>query len=132
LKRIAFVGVSHDPKEFSYTLWQEFRQRRYEAIPVNPNVAALDGQACYKRVQDIKPAVDGVMIMTSSKFTEQIVRDCAEAGVKHVWMYKGVAAEPSTRPRSLSAQRTASTSWKASARTCSSPARRSSTHRIAG
>jgi len=92
LKRIAFVGVSHDPKEFSYTLWQEFRQRRYEAIPVNPNVAALDGQACYKRVQDIKPAVDGVMIMTSSKFTEQIVCDCAEAGVKHVWMYKGVAA----------------------------------------
>jgi predicted CoA-binding protein len=91
-KRIAFVGVSHNPKEFSYTLWQEFRQRRYEAIPVNPNVAALDGQTCYKRVQDIKPGVEGVMIMTSSKYTEQIVRDCAEAGVKHVWMYKGVAA----------------------------------------
>ena len=36
LKRIAVVGVSHDPKEIPYTLWQEFRQRRYEAIPVNP------------------------------------------------------------------------------------------------
>ena len=92
LKRIAFVGVSHNPKEFSYALWQEFRQRRYDAVPVNPNVAALDGQACYTRVQEIKPGVEGVLIMTSSKSTEQIVHDCAEAGVKHVWMYKGVAA----------------------------------------
>ena len=92
LKRIAFVGVSHNPREFSYALWQEFRQRRYQAIPVNPIVATLDGQDCYKRVQEIKPAVDGVLIMTSSKATEQIVHDCAEAGVKHVWMYKGVAS----------------------------------------
>lgn len=92
LKRIAVVGVSHNPQEFSYALWQEFRQRRYEAIPVNPNVSTLHGQTCYKRVQDVKPGVDGVLIMTSSKSTEQIVHDCAEAGVKHVWMYKGVAA----------------------------------------
>ena len=90
LKRIAIVGVSHNTKELSYTLWQELRQRRYEAIPVNPNYPALDGQACYKRVQDVKPGVEGVLIMTSAKATEQIVRDCAEAGVKHVWMYGGV------------------------------------------
>jgi uncharacterized protein len=91
LKRIAFVGVSHNPKEFSYVLWQELRQRRVDAVPVNPNVAALDGQACYKRVQDIVPPVEGVLIMTNSRSTEQIVRDCADAGVKHVWMYKGMA-----------------------------------------
>jgi predicted CoA-binding protein len=98
LKRIAFVGVSHNPKEFSYALWQEFRQRRYVAIPVNPNVASLDGQDCFKRVQEIKPGVEGVLIMTSSGATEQIVHDCAEAGVKHVWMYKGVAAGAVSKP----------------------------------
>jgi hypothetical protein len=91
LKRIAVVGVSHNCKEFTYALWQEFRQRRYEAIPVNPNVGLLDGQTCYKRVQDIQPGVDGALIVTNSKATEQIVRDCIEAGVKHIWMYKGVA-----------------------------------------
>ena len=97
LKRIAFVGVSHNPKEFSYALWQEFRQRRYVAIPVNPNVASLDGQDCFKRVQEIKPGVEGVLIMTSSGATEQIVHDCAEAGVKHVWMYGGMAPGAATK-----------------------------------
>jgi len=97
LKRIAFVGVSHNPKEFSYALWQEFRQRRYEAIPVNPSAKEIDGQPCFARVQDIKPGVDGVLIMTSKKSTDQIVQDCAEAGVKHVWMYGGMAPGAGTK-----------------------------------
>jgi hypothetical protein len=97
LKRIAVVGVSRDPKGFGTVLWQEFRQRRYDAIPVNPNATEIDGQPCYARVQDIKPGVDGALIMTTSKETDQIVADCAEAGVKHVWMYGGMAPGASTK-----------------------------------
>jgi len=89
LKRLAVVGVSRDPKHFSYLLWQELRQRRYEAIPVNPNTAELDGQRCYARVQDIEPPVEGALVMTPSSATAQVVRDCVEAGVGHVWMHKG-------------------------------------------
>ncbi len=89
LKRLAVVGVSRDPKHFSYVLWQELRQRRYEAIPVNPNAPELDGQRCYARVQDIVPPVEGVLVMTPASATEQVVRDCVEAGVHHVWMHKG-------------------------------------------
>ncbi len=88
-KRIAVVGVSRDPKEISYMLWQELRQRRYDALPVNPNVAEMDGQRCYARVQEIQPPVDGVLIMTPAGATEGVVKDCAEAGVDHVWMYGG-------------------------------------------
>ena len=91
LKRIAVVGVSRNPKGFGTVLWQEFRQRRYEAVPVNPVAKEIDGQPCFAKVQDIQPPVEGVLIMTSSKSTDQIVADCAEAGIKHVWMYGGMA-----------------------------------------
>lgn len=90
LKRLAVVGVSRNPKETSYTLWQEFRQRRYDAVPVNPNATEIDGKPCFARVQDITPPVEGVVIVTTPKVTDQVVRDCAEAGVKHIWMYRGV------------------------------------------
>jgi predicted CoA-binding protein len=96
LKRIAVVGVSRDPKGFGTVLWQEFRQRRYDAIPVNPVATEIDGQPCYAG-EDIKPGVDGVLIMTSKTATDQIVRDCAEAGVKHVWMYGGMAPGAATK-----------------------------------
>lgn len=91
LRRIAVVGVSRNPKDFSYTLWQEFRQRRYEAVPVNPAADQIDGQACYARVQDIVPPVTGALLMTTPPVTERVVRDCAEAGIRHVWMYGGAA-----------------------------------------
>jgi hypothetical protein len=97
LKRIAVVGVSRDPKGFGTVLWQEFRQRRYEAIPVNPVATEIDGQPCFARVQDIKPGVDGVLIMTTARATDQIVHDCAEAGVKLVWMYGGMAPGAATK-----------------------------------
>jgi uncharacterized protein len=90
LKRVAVVGVSRNPRELSYTLWQELRQRRYEAVPVNPNMAEIDGQRCYARVQDIQPPVEGALIITSAKATDQVVRDCAEAGIGRVWLYGGV------------------------------------------
>jgi uncharacterized protein len=96
LKRIAVVGVSRDPKGFGTVLWQEFRQRRYEAIPVNRNASEIDGQPCFARVTDIKPGVDGVLIMTPKTETDQIVKDCAAAGVKHVWMYGGMAPGAAT------------------------------------
>jgi len=91
LKRIAVVGVSRNPKHFNTVLWQEFRQRRYEAIPVNPNLTELDGQRVYAHVQEIQPPVDGVLIMTKGSEAEQVVRDCADAGIKHVWLYGGAA-----------------------------------------
>ena len=96
LKRIAVVGVNRDAKGFGAVLWQELRQRRYEAIPVNPLAKEIDGQPCFARVTEIKPGVDGVLIMTSKKSTDDIVHDCAEAGVKHVWMYGGMAPGAAT------------------------------------
>jgi predicted CoA-binding protein len=90
LKRLAVVGVSRDPKHFSNTLWQEFRQRRYDAVPVNPSATDIDGKRCYARVQDIQPGVDAVLVITPATATEQVLHDCVEAGVRHVWLYKGM------------------------------------------
>ncbi len=97
LKRIAIVGVSRQPKEFSHVLWQEFRQRRYDAIPVNPAVNELDGKPCFAKVQDIQPAPEGVLIVTKPEIAAQIVRDCVEAGVKHVWLHAGMGRGSATK-----------------------------------
>lgn len=94
LKRIAVVGVSRDPKHFSYAIWQELRQRRYEVVPVNPNTDLIDGQACYARVQDIDPPVEAALILTPSSQTASVVRDCVAAGVRRVWLHRGAGGGP--------------------------------------
>jgi predicted CoA-binding protein len=99
LKRIAVVGVSRNPKELSYTLWQELRQRRYDAVPVNPSTPEIDGKRSYASVRDIDPPVEGALIMTTAAVAEQVIEECAAAGVRHVWLYGGLgggASNPAT------------------------------------
>jgi predicted CoA-binding protein len=90
--RLAIVGVSQRPKDFSRALFREFRERGYDAVPVNPAAQEIDGQRCFARVQDIQPPVAGVLLMTSPAATESVVRDCAEAGIPRVWMYRATGA----------------------------------------
>jgi hypothetical protein len=88
-KRIAVIGVSHEPKEFSRILFRELSGRGYDVVPVNPAAREIEGRRCFARVQDIDAPVDGALLMTSPAVTEAIVRDCAEAGIRRVWMYRG-------------------------------------------
>jgi len=86
-KRIAIAGISRDPASFSAKLFEEFCRRGYDVVPVNPNTGEVQGRRCYARVQDVKPPVQAVLLMTSPDVTNAVVRDCAEAGIRRVWMY---------------------------------------------
>ena len=87
-KRIAMIGASRDPKDFSSALFEELRKQGYEVIPVNPKAPAVMGERCFPRIQDVQPPVDTALLMTSADVTDAVVRDCAEAGIRRIWMYR--------------------------------------------
>ena len=87
-KRIAMAGVSRNPADFSAKLFAELCLRGYDMVPVNPGAIEIQGHRCFARVQEIQPPVDAVLLMTSPQATEGVVRDCADAGVQRVWMYR--------------------------------------------
>ena len=87
--RLALVGVSHDPKDFSREMFRELTRRGYDMVPVNPNLTEVEGRRCFARVQDVTPPVGGALVMTAAARSEQVVRDCAEAGIKRVWLHRG-------------------------------------------
>jgi predicted CoA-binding protein len=89
-KRIAVVGVSQRPEDFSRILFHALLERGYDAVPVNPAVQHVEGQRCFAHVMDISPPVEGVLLMTSPAVTDTVVRECAVAGIKRVWMYQAV------------------------------------------
>ena len=91
-KRIAMVGLSRQPKDFSVMLFEELCRRGYDVVPVNPSASEVMGRPCFARVQDIQPAVDAALLMTSPVVTEAVVEDCAQAGVRRVWMYSAGGA----------------------------------------
>jgi predicted CoA-binding protein len=94
-RRIAVVGVSHDPKDFSRTMYRAFRDRGYEVVPVNPNVRQVDGERCFPRLRDVEPKVDAALLMTSPAVSEYVMKDCVAQGVERVWLYRRAPAAES-------------------------------------
>lgn len=91
-KRIAVVGVSRDPRDFSAQLFQELAGRGYDVVPVNPAAPEVLGRRCFAHVQEIQPPPDAALLMTSPAATEAVVHDCAAAGIRRLWMYRAAGA----------------------------------------
>lgn len=92
LKRIAVVGVSRNPADFTRKLWSDFREKGCEAIPVHPSQNEIDGVHCYHRVQDIALTVEGALLLVSRDKTMEVVNDCITAGIRIIWLY-GIRGE---------------------------------------
>jgi predicted CoA-binding protein len=86
--RLAVVGVSHQSKDFSRMLFRELQGRGYDLVPVHPAAQEIEGLPCFARLQDVHPAVENALLMTSPAVTNLVVQDCAAAGIKRVWMYR--------------------------------------------
>ena len=87
-KRIAMIGISRNPKDFSALLFRELERCGYDVVPVNPKASEVMGRPCFTRVQDIQPPVDGALLMTTPEVTDAVITDCAAAGIRRVWMYR--------------------------------------------
>lgn len=90
--RLALVGVSRNPRDFSRVLFRELVQRGYDVVPVHPGVPEIEGRQCFARVRDITPPVSAALLLTAPNVTDDVVHDCAEAGVTRVWMFRATGA----------------------------------------
>jgi hypothetical protein len=92
-KRIAVTGVSRQPKSHgSNNVYKRLRDRGYEVFAVNPNAQEVEGDRCYRDLRSIPGGVDAVVIATRPEIAENTMRECAELGIKHVWMHRGPGA----------------------------------------
>ncbi len=87
-KRIAVVGVRTTVEDAANGIYDKFKKHGYQVFPINPKTTEYKGEPCYPSVKDIPGGVQAVMLVTRPEITEQVVRECAEAGVTHVWMHR--------------------------------------------
>jgi predicted CoA-binding protein len=89
-KRVAVIGVSRNPKGHGRNVvYRRLRERGYEVFAVNPNANEVEGDRCYKDLQSIPGGVQAVVIGTRPELAEGTMRECAELGIKQVWMHRG-------------------------------------------
>jgi predicted CoA-binding protein len=92
-KRIAIAGVSRNESHHPVgnLIYRRLKSQGHDVFAVNPHMESFEGDRCYPDVRSIPDGVDGVVIITRPEISEQIVRDCREAGVRSVWMHQSMA-----------------------------------------
>lgn len=88
-KRIAFIGVSRNEKDYTRGLFREMHSRGYDVVPVNPNASEIEELKCYASVNDVSPKPEAALILTPSMPLETVIRECQNAGIKNLWVYNG-------------------------------------------
>jgi uncharacterized protein len=92
-KRMAVTGVSRTPGSHgSNVVYKRLRERGYEVFAVNPNANEVEGDRAYHDLHAIPGGVEAVVIGTRPEIAVETMRECAELGIKHVWMHRGPGA----------------------------------------
>jgi predicted CoA-binding protein len=93
-KRVAVVGVS-DKRETGCNLaYKKFKENGYDVYAVNPHITTYAGSVCYADLKSIPVKPDAVFILASPMVTDQIVNQCVELGIKHIWMHCMMGTKP--------------------------------------
>jgi len=93
-KKVAVVGVSDKRDTGCNLAYKKFKENGYQVYAVNPRISTYDGQTCYADLKSIPEKVDAVFVLTSPEVTEQVIQQCIDLGVKHVWMHCMMGTKP--------------------------------------
>ena len=93
-KSVAVVGVSNKRDTGCNSNYQKFKKAGYRVYAISPNASSFDGDPCYPNLKSVPEKPNAVFILASPRVTEQIVRECVELGIKHVWMHCLMGTRP--------------------------------------
>ena len=68
--------------------YRRLRDTGLEVVPVNPKATEIEGVRCYPDLASIPGAIDGVVIVTPPDAALNLVRQCADKGVRAVWFHR--------------------------------------------
>jgi predicted CoA-binding protein len=90
-KRVAVTGVSQKPEGHGgNVVYKRLRDRGYQVFAVNPNAETVEGDPAFRDLRSIPGGVEAVVIATRPETAEATMRECAELGIKQVWMHRSV------------------------------------------
>jgi predicted CoA-binding protein len=95
-RSIAVVGVSRT-KGFGNMAFSELKKKGYHVYPVNQYATGLEGEKCYRSLDELPGPVGGVLTVVPPAQTEKVVADCVRLGIRRVWMQQGSESREAIR-----------------------------------
>ncbi|MFN7918219.1 MAG: CoA-binding protein [Vicinamibacterales bacterium] len=85
----ALVGVSRSGEKFGNVILRTLTEKGMRVYPLHPVLETVDGVPCYRHFADMPQPVGGAIVCVAPAEAVSVVRDAADAGIRHVWLQQG-------------------------------------------
>ncbi|NLM13761.1 MAG: CoA-binding protein [Epulopiscium sp.] len=89
----AVVGATIDQEKYGYKIYKALKEAGYKAYPVSPKYDEIDGDKAYKALKDLPEKPEVVDFVVNPKIGLGVVEECAELGIKNIWLQPGTVSE---------------------------------------
>ena len=89
MKNWAVVGATDNTEKYGYKIFKVMKEAGYNVFPVNPGVSEILGDKCYATLGELPVKPDAIDMVVPPKVGEQVLRECAQLGIKNVWLQPG-------------------------------------------
>lgn len=85
-KKIIVAGVSRNKNKFGYQIYKNLLDQGFDVCGINPNADEIEGNTCYRSLDDIPQGYDRLYIVTKPAETEKILDQGINKGIKNIWI----------------------------------------------
>lgn len=89
----AVIGASPSKDKFGYKIYKILKDNDYKVYPVNPGYEDINGDKCYKSIEDLPEVPDVIDFVVPPKISLLALDEAKEKGVKNVWFQPGTFNE---------------------------------------
>lgn len=89
-KEVAIAGVSPKKGNWGQVLMKELQKKGITVYPINPKHNEVEGTPCLGSVKELPKTTESLILAVNPTRALEIISQCADTGVKRVWMNQGV------------------------------------------
>ncbi|MBS4534257.1 CoA-binding protein [Clostridium sp. D2Q-14] len=87
----AVLGVTPNKEKFGYKIYKKLKDHGYEVYPINPKYEDIEGEKCYKSVENLPATPDVLNFVVSPKISYKAIDEAKKKGIKNLWFQPGTS-----------------------------------------
>ncbi len=87
-KKIAVAGASRNKKNFGNIVYRTLKKLGYKVYPVNPYAEEINGDSCFKSINELPDDTESIVILTNSLHSKKIYELSINRNITNIWIQK--------------------------------------------
>lgn len=87
----AVLGATPNKGKFGYKIYKKLKDHNYEVYPINPKYDDIDGDKCYKSIEDLPVTPEVLDFVVPPQISFNAIDEAKKKGIGNLWFQPGTS-----------------------------------------